>query len=69
MKSNVKDTIGVTIIISKVNFQLISQRKIKLPKNCKKFLIIIDKLSEQTDFIVATSLPNRDNNSPDLFLS
>lgn len=48
-KSNPNEMIGVRTMMNKVNFQLISQRKSKLPKNCKKFLTIIDKLSEQTE--------------------
>ena len=69
MKRREKETIGVTMMITSVNFQLISQRKIKLPKNCKIFLTIIDRLSEHTDLMVATSEPSRDNSSPDLVLS
>jgi|JI10StandDraft_1071094.scaffolds.fasta_scaffold659222_1 hypothetical protein len=61
--------IGVTTIIKAVNFQLIIQRKIKLPKNCNKFLSKIEMLSDAALYTVLTSLVNLDINSPVLFLS
>lgn len=61
--------IGVNTMIKVVSFQLISHRNIRLPKNCKRFLIIMDKLSEQTELTVAISFPNLESSSPDLVLS
>jgi hypothetical protein len=47
--STAKDIIGVKTKINRVNFQLISHKNTRLPKNCNKFLNSIDKLSEQTE--------------------
>lgn len=54
--------IGVMTIIKAVNFQLIIQRNIKLPKNCNKFLSKIEILSEAALYTVLTSLVNLDIN-------
>jgi len=48
-RSTAKDMMGVRTRINSVNFQLIIHRKIKLPKNCKKFLRSMERLSEQTE--------------------
>jgi hypothetical protein len=65
----IKLIIGVTIIIKVVNCQLIRNKNIRLPKNCIKFLINIDRLSDAALYNVLTSLVNLDINYPVLFLS
>lgn len=64
-----KDMMGVRIIINTVNFQLIKNRKKRLPKNCNKFLSSIDRLSDAALSTTVTSLVNLEISSPVLFLS
>jgi len=59
--------IGVRTRITKVSFQLISHKKSRLPKNCRKFLRSIDRLSEHTEYTVVISFPSLDKSSPVLF--
>lgn len=54
--------IGVRTIINAVNFQLIKNKKIKLPKNCNKFLNNIEILSEAALSTTLTSLVNLEIN-------
>jgi|688.fasta_scaffold264773_2 hypothetical protein len=61
--------IGVTTIINAVSFQLIIHKKIRLPKNCIKLRIRIERLSEAALYTVLTSLVNLEINYPVLFLS
>lgn len=61
--------IGVNTRINRVSFQLISHKKIKLPKNWRKFRIIIDRLSEHTEYTVVMSFPSLDKSSPVFVLS
>ena len=64
-----KDIIGVIMIINTVNFQLIKNKNIRLPKNCTKFLMSIDKLSDAALSTTVTSLVSLEINYPVLFLS
>lgn len=68
-KRSENDIIGVKTIINSVNFQLITHKNMRLPKNCRKFLINMERLSEQTEYTVAISFPNLDRSYPVLFLS
>ena len=69
MKSIINDMTGVRANINNVSFQLINHKKIRLPKNCKKFLASIERLSEHTEYTVAMSLPNLDKSYPVFVLS
>ena len=61
--------IGVIIKIKRVIFQLISHKKIRLPKNCKIFLNSIDMLSEAADWTTDISLAKRLVSYPLLLIS
>ncbi len=69
MMRTTKVMIGVSTIMKRVSFQLMSHKNMRLPKNCKKLRMIIDKLSEQTEYTVVISFPSLDRSYPDLVLS
>lgn len=69
MNSIENDMMGVMMMISTVNFQLIKKRKIRLPTNWIRLRRSIEILSEAALSTTLTSLVNLDISYPVLFLS